>query len=145
MAYRPISESATLQQIRTHLDNAAIMLSAGSTDKAQASIGEARTLVDALDAQVTAGIHKNPMLVTFNPKGAPIIAHDVQAILYRHQTDGLNYCHGFGNSDPGIKTRGDTLTLTGLADRTDVRAIVLEGGKAVLLRHARGLPVAEDL
>jgi hypothetical protein len=83
---------------------------------------------------------RNPALVVFGnpPKGKGIIiSHNVQAVLYLRDDDGVPYVHAFGYGEheepPEPKERGDTLMLRGLRDNTGVEAILLPDG-SILLR-----------
>jgi hypothetical protein len=82
----------------------------------------------------------NPALVVVGnpPKGKGIIiSHNVQAVLYLRDDDGVPYVHAFGYGEheepPEPKERGDTLMLRGLRDNTGVEAILLPDG-SILLR-----------
>jgi hypothetical protein len=83
---------------------------------------------------------RNPALVVVGnpPKGKGIIiSHNVQAVLYLRDDDGVPYVHAFGYGEdeepPEPKERGDTLMLRGLKDSTGVEAVLLSDG-SILLR-----------
>jgi hypothetical protein len=83
---------------------------------------------------------RNPALVVVGnpPRGKGIIiSHNVQAILYLRDDDGVPYVHAFGYAEheepPEPKERGDTLMLRGLKDSTGVEAVLLSDG-SILLR-----------
>lgn len=81
-------------------------------------------------------VYGNPRrLLSF--RGSDIIARHVSAIIYVHHEDGGLYVHGFGR-EPTIRNMKDTLTLSGLAHDSNVRAIALRDG-SVRLVHADGL------
>jgi hypothetical protein len=85
-------------------------------------------------------VRGNPALVVVGnpPRGKGIIiSHNVQAVLYLRDDDGVPYVHAFGYGEdeepPEPKERGDTLMLRGLKDRTGVEAVLLSDG-SILLR-----------
>lgn len=85
------------------------------------------------------------MLVTYNPPRMPILTEDVQAILYRHATDGQDYVHAFGGVEPSITMgRQGKVTLAGLAERTGVQIVVRDGGRTLTLRHRGGAVLAKE-
>lgn len=96
-------------------------------------------LVNAMRAQLRAGVHTNPR--QRNPSGRKMSNH-VQAIVYDHLTEGPRV-HGFGNADPALKERGDSLTMTGLHDVTNV-AMYAEPDGSIRLRHNSGKPLWFD-
>ena len=77
---------------------------------------------------------KNPLGVT----GEKFSNH-VQAIVYEHLTEGPRV-HGFGNADPELTTRGNSLTLTGLREKTRAEMFALSDG-SVLIRNVDGKPL----
>ncbi len=100
-----------------------------------------RRIAHGMDDQVTAGIHANPPLLVFaNPRkgrGATM-SHNVLAVLYVHKDDGEQYVHGFGSASLDLDTAQDgTVTISGLAERTDVDMLALDDG-SVLLRGRHG-------
>jgi hypothetical protein len=91
---------------------------------------------------------RNPSLVTFlaNPRGRAPIASDVQAILYRHATDGQLYIHTFGNQGDArivsVPRLGEVLVLDSLPDRTGVR--LRADGNDLHLTHGKGKPLSAE-
>lgn len=113
-------------------------------------------LASEMLAQVKQGVHRNPMLVTFNPPrdlhGQVKIASDVQGILYRHDKDREFYFHSFGGEEVELKNMGGgAVMIDPLPGRTGVEAFVVRNPNkrkeavAVVMRHKDGLPIAEDL
>lgn len=99
-------------------------------------------VADAMLAQVGRGVHANPPLLVFaNPgKGmrGEIMSSSVLAIMYVHEDDDEPYVHGFANAELTLKTAPNgTVTITGLADRTDVEMLALDDG-SVLIRGTHG-------
>lgn len=68
----------------------------------------------------------------------------VMAIVYVHKDDGQLYCHGFGDADIDLKSRGDALTITGLKERTHVEMFAEQDG-SVRIAHKDGEPLWEDI
>lgn len=91
-------------------------------------------------AQLRKGVHANPGATS----GKRVkMSNDVQAIVYDHVTQGPR-CHGYGDADIDLKTRGDTLSITGLHERTGVEMFGLADG-SVLIKHKHGKPVWGEL
>jgi hypothetical protein len=91
-------------------------------------------------AQLRKGVHANPGAST----GSRVkMSNDVQAIVYDHVTEGPR-CHGYGNADIDLRTRGDTLSITGLHERTGVEMFGLADG-SVLIKRKDGKPVWKNL
>lgn len=89
-------------------------------------------------AQLRNGVHANPS------SGKRVkMSNDVQAIVYDHVTQGPR-CHGYGDADIDLKTRGDTLSITGLHERTGVEMFGLADG-SVLIKHKSRKPVWGEL
>lgn len=151
--FGPLSESKTLEWAVEELQK--LRTDSVLSGYRKARLSEVITELSSLLYQARKGVHRNPALVVFNPPRSRrhrrnpsedgIIASDVQAILYKHHDDGRWYCHGFGGKDPDIKSRGDSVTLTGLAETTGVVAAVEDDGKVVSLYHRDGKPIAEDI
>lgn len=96
-------------------------------------------IVSLMLQQLERGVHANP-----GPTGRRVkLSNDVQAIVYDHVTQGPR-CHGYGNADIDLKTRGDTLSITGLHERTGVEMYGLADG-SVLVKHRDGKPVWGEL
>lgn len=66
-------------------------------------------------------VSANPLLMTMGNPGRRLMGTDVLAVVYRHKEDGKLYCHGFGDADIKLTTRGDALTITALKEWTGVR------------------------
>lgn len=76
------------------------------------------------------GYRRNPLLMTMGnpgPRGR-LMGTDVLAVVYRHKEDGKLYCHGFGDAEIKLTTRGDALTITALKEWTGVRMFALPDG-----------------
>lgn len=157
MAFKPLSESASLNKL-THLLDQAINALRTKSDRNQVVffLVKAMGIAVELEGQAAAGIHRNPMLVTFNPPrdlhGQVKIASDVQGILYRHDKDREFYFHSFGGEEVELKNMGGgAVMIDPLPGRTGVEAFVVRNPNkrkeavAVVLRHKDGLPIAEDL
>jgi hypothetical protein len=76
--------------------------------------------------------------------GAVQTSEHVMAIVYVHKDDGNFYCHGFGDADIDLKSRGDALTITGLKSRTHV-GMFAEADGSVRIAHKDGEPLWEDV
>jgi hypothetical protein len=93
-------------------------------------------LAEYMQEQLARGVHVNPALAVFgNPRKARVLSNDVQAVLYRHAADGLDYVHPFGKG-VAVKNKrdGSTVIRAAVSARSGVRATLLENG-SVLLRH----------
>jgi hypothetical protein len=73
------------------------------------------------------------------PAGAQKFSNHVQAIVYEHVTEG-DRVHGFGNADPDLRTRGRTLAMTGLKEKTGAEMYALPDG-SILIRNRDGKPL----
>ncbi len=93
-----------------------------------------RDLAKKMMAQLKRGVHANPG----TRRGQKFSDH-VQAIVYEHVTEGPRV-HGFGNADPDLKTRGDSLTMTGLHERTGAAMYAMPDG-SILIRNTNGKPL----
>lgn len=96
-----------------------------------------------------AGVRANPSLITYlaNPSKRVRLASDVQAVLYRHARTREFYLHVFGNQGDGeIKREGsrEYLRLDNLPSRTGVVLEAIGDGRALLVRHNEGKPLARD-
>lgn len=100
-------------------------------------------------ARRRAGVRGNPSLITYlaNPSKRVRLASDVQAVLYRHAKTREFYLHVFGNQGDGeIKREGsrEYLRLDNLPSRTGVVLEAIGDGRALLVRHNEGTPLARD-
>lgn len=137
---RGVSETRILRNIRSALTQ---VLERGRLSGVDAGmIGEAVSGVELLLAQVERGVHVNPALLVYGNPGR-CLSKDVLAILYRHAEDGKEYCHGFGDADIRLSSRGDAVTIQGLKRRTGVGMYAGKDGETVTLRKP-GVRLVED-
>ena len=96
------------------------------------------TLAEYMLEQLGKGVHINPALAIFGanpPRAAGVLSNDVQAVFYRHVSDGKDYVHPFGKGVKVINKRdGSTVVRAAVSARSGVRATLLSNG-SVLLRH----------
>jgi hypothetical protein len=104
----------------------------------EADLGALVTLADYMLEQLGRGVHANPALAIFGvnpPRKAGLLSDNVQAVLYRHVTDGKDYVHPFGKGVTVVNKRdGSTVVRAAVSARSGVRATLLSDG-SVLLRH----------
>lgn len=96
------------------------------------------TLAEYMLEQLGKGVHINPALAIFGanpPRVVGVLSNEVQAVFYRHVSDGKDYVHPFGKGVKVINKRdGSTVVRAAVSARSGVRATLLSNG-SVLLRH----------
>lgn len=118
-----------------------------SLDRAQAFAGrifKRSGIVVAIeqDRGKVGKVKRNPALLTYGNPGREM-GTDVLAVLYRHKEDGAFYCHGFGDADIKLASRGDSVTIRGLKSRTGVKLMCQSDGSLRLVK--KGSHLWEDM
>lgn len=107
------------------------------------NVADAIDIVRQMEHQLKRGVHVNDRNVRRNGRAVKT-SDNVMAVVYVHKDDGKFYCHGFGDADIALKSRGNALIIEGLKDRTDVQMFAEPDG-SVRIAHARGEPIWEDI
>lgn len=102
-------------------------------------VSDVKELAAQMGAQLKRGVHVNGR----RPLGTKTSNH-VMAIVYVHRDDGKFYCHGFGDADIKLRSKGDALTIEGLKERTNVQMYAEPDG-SVRIKHKDGEPIWENI
>ena len=137
-----ISESETLRHIKSFLEAALREVQKGQSAYASSNIRNALGSVNTLQKQLGRGVHKNNpglLAVYGNPGVVCLSRGEVQCIVYGHaRRDVGPRAHGFGDAPIRLATRGNTLSISNLADRTGVSMFGSEDKKQIIVRGDRG-------
>lgn len=137
----PRSESRELEAAILDLEQALFSWSKGYDVEVRDAITRAKGRLTALREQVRAGVHVNPGK---HKAGGMKMSDHVQAIIYTHADDDRFYCHGFGDAQIDLTTRGDALRIEGLKDRTNVKMLAMSDG-SIRIAGRDGQRLWEDI
>ena len=135
------SESRELETAILDLEHALFAFERSYDAEVADDIARAKQRLTALRDQVRAGVHTNPGR---QQAGGMKMSGHVQAIIYTHEDDNQFYCHGFGDAEIRLTTRGQSLHIDGLKDRTNVEMLAMSNGSICIIGRS-GQRLWEDI